>query len=328
MNYKESNQILEEIKKAKRILLKVHRSPDPDSIGSCLAMNYFLQKIGKDSVIIASDPIHKKLLFLKNVNKIKKVDMAKFDYSKYDLFIVLDSSTFDQATGIKGAGLPKINLAVIDHHETNNRYGKINLVDYLGSTCEVLYYFFKDIKFKMDSNIATCLLTGIMSDTGSFQFDYTTVESLNIAAELIKKGADRQKIVRALFHSYGYKLVKLWGEMLGKMRFDHKNRFVWVSVPYNIYTKYGSPEEAKSMAATLFFGSIEGADFGMVMVEQKKRILNISFRSRKGIDVSELAKKLGGSGHHEAAGAWFKFDNFDEAVEKVLRVARKFAKKK
>lgn len=327
MRYHESKLIESELEKAGNILLKVHRSPDPDSVASCLSMSYFLKKNGKNVDIISSDPIQENLFFLKEAENIKKVDMSTFDYSKYDLFVVLDASSLDQSIGIKDANLPEIPLIVIDHHITNKKYGKINLVDYLGSTCEVLYHFFQDLNFDMDRQLALYLLTGIISDTGSFQFDYTTTESLEIASELIKKGADRQEIVYNLFNSYKYDLVKFWGVLLDKMELNKECQFVWTAIPYETYMKYNKPAEAKSLAATLFFSSIYEADFGIVMVEQTKGILNLSLRSRRGVDVSKIANELGGSGHREAAGGWFKFDNFNSAVEKVLNTAKKYAKK-
>jgi len=290
-------------------------------------MYYFLEKIGKDVRIISSDPIQLNLSFLPNIKKIETVDMEGFDYSNYDLFIVLDSSTFDQAIGIKSSIIPKISMVVIDHHKTNTLYGNINLVDYVGSTCEVLYNLFKDINFEVGGELAMYLLTGIISDTGSFRFDYTTPQSFTIAHDLIKKGADRQKIIFNLFNSYEYDLMKFWGKLLDEMQFDQENHFVWTAIPYETFSQCGMPEEAKSLAATLFFSSVKNTDFGIVLVEQSKGILNMSFRARKNMNVSKIAKNLGGSGHPEAAGGYFEFENFNEAVEKVIKVARKYAKK-
>ncbi|OGM60969.1 hypothetical protein A2955_01735 [Candidatus Woesebacteria bacterium RIFCSPLOWO2_01_FULL_37_19] len=326
MYYKESKLIFEEIKKAKKILLNCHRSPDPDSVASNLALYQVLKHFGKEIKIISSDDIQKNLLFLQSTEKIDKVDMLNFDYSSYDLFIVLDSSSLDQAIGIKSPKLPEIPLIIIDHHVTNENYGKINLVDHVSSTCEVLYKMFTDWDVKFTPQLATILLTGIYSDTVSYQTPNTGVDTFFISSELLRLGADKDKIVLNLFHSYDFKLVKFWGEMLDRMRIDEEHYFVWVAIPFEVFSDFGKPKEAKSLAANIIFRTIKDTRFCIVMVEQKRGIMNLSFRTRYDFDVSKIAQELGGSGHTTSAGAWFEFENFDKAVEKVLNVARKYAK--
>ena len=147
MNYKESKKILAEIKKAKRILLNCHRGPDPDSIGSALAMYEVLKGWGKDVVVVCSSgDLFDNVSFLQGYSKIKKgVDFSKFDFPQYDLFITLDSSNWSMVTGDNEMSVPDIPLVVIDHHKTNPGYGTINLVDINAkSVGEILYLVFQD----------------------------------------------------------------------------------------------------------------------------------------------------------------------------------------
>ncbi|OGM25922.1 hypothetical protein A3D00_00910 [Candidatus Woesebacteria bacterium RIFCSPHIGHO2_02_FULL_38_9] len=326
MHYKESKLILEKIRKANRILVNCHRSPDPDSVGSALSIFQVLRKFGKEVKIVSPDKIHENLRFLPYSEKVEATDFTNFNFSKYDLFLILDSSSFDQAIGSKNINLPSMDTIVIDHHESNRKFGQINIVDRrLASNCEVLYSIFEDWGIKIDNNTATTLYTGIVSDTGSFQYPETTSKTLLIASKLIDCGAAKNEIILNIFRSFDYKLLKLWGEMLTKMQRD-KLGFAWVAISYETFAEYGHPAGAKSEAASLFFSSIKGLNFGIVMIEQRRKVLNLSFRSKTNFDVSRFAQEFGGAGHKTAAGAWFSFEDFNEAVNKVLTVARKFAK--
>ncbi len=128
MNYKESAQILDEIKKANKILVNCHRGPDSDSVGSATALARILEKMGKEVLIISPSEIPEDLKFL-GTDKIQIVDFTKFDFTPYDLFIAVDSSTLSQITGLRDDKRPEVRLIVIDHHFSNDRFGDINLVD-------------------------------------------------------------------------------------------------------------------------------------------------------------------------------------------------------
>ncbi|KKQ25678.1 MAG: DHHA1 domain protein [Candidatus Woesebacteria bacterium GW2011_GWA1_37_8] len=326
MNYKESKDILDKIKKAKKILLSCHKSPDPDSIASNLAMYQVLTGMKKLIDVISPDTVHSAYNFVPYFDKIIKVDITKFDYSDYDLFIALDSSSYDQLVGIKDLKMPNISMVTIDHHSTNEKYGEINLLEVTSSTCEVLYKVFHDWGIKITKNLATTLLTGIYADSVSFQTDKTYSSTFIVSGELVKLGANTKDIILNLFHSNEYKLLKFWGEMLKNMNIDSEYRFVWTAVPYDKFLEFGKPGEAKSLAASVIFRTVKNTDFGIVIVEQRPNVLNMSLRSRTNFDVSKIAQEFGGSGHKASAGAWFDFENFDEAVEKVLVTARKYAK--
>ena len=156
MNYKKSSLILKEVKKAKKILLNCHRGPDPDSVGSVLALYYFLSQMEKDVKIICPSGIPYRLEYLSGFENVETdVDIDSFDFSEFDLFITMDSSSWDMVTGEKGGKLPEIPIVVIDHHETNTEYGLINLVDKKkASTAEILYFIFEDWEVKINKDIA------------------------------------------------------------------------------------------------------------------------------------------------------------------------------
>ena len=222
MNYAKSSEILEKINGVDRILINCHRNPDPDSIGSALALFNVLSKIGKEvEIICPTKPYLPTLGFLKNYEKIKTVNFSKFDFSKHQLLIILDSSSWDVVADSHEFAPPKIPVAVIDHHRTNKKFGDINLVDEsVTSTGELLFQVFEDWGVAIDREIATALLTGIIGDTGTFSYPGVGAQTLKTAGVLIKKGADKDKIVQQVFRTVDFKLVQFWGEVMSNAKLD------------------------------------------------------------------------------------------------------------
>jgi phosphoesterase RecJ-like protein len=326
MNYEESKKILEEVKKSKRVLINCHRGPDSDSVGSALALFRALEQMDKDVSIICPSDLPNDLRFLKDSDLVKRVNFTTFDFSKFDLFIILDSSTYGMVTGEKDSDKPSINSVVIDHHFSNEKFGKINLVDpNKTSTGELLFRVFEDWEVEIDQDIAECLLTGIIGDTGSFQYQNVGQDTLRIAADLIGKGADKDKIIYNIYRNIDFKEVKMWGKFIEGMMIE--DNFVWAAISLATYKDFGEYSYAKEDVANLFFPIVKGTDFGIVMVETSENVLSVSFRSRSDFDVSGVAKEIGGGGHKPAAGARIEGLPFQEAVNKVLTVARKYAKK-
>lgn len=328
MFYDKSGKILKEVKGAQKILVNCHRSPDPDSIGSALALYTILKKLKKDVEIVCPGKVPKDLSFFKDYKEIKSIDFSKFDFNTYDLFICLDSSSPSMVTGDKSVSLPEMPIVVIDHHATNTRFGKINLIDLDISSCaELMYRIIKDWDIDLNKRAAHYLLAGIIGDTGAFRYTGASPGTFKVAGDLIKLGADKDEIIFNLYNSYDFNLIQFWGEVLKRMHMEKDENFIWSAVSYEIYKKYSMPDFAKETSAGLFAQVVDGTDFGIIMVEQDEKTLSLSLRSRTGIDVSKIAAELGGGGHIYAAGAKIEGMPFDEAVKEALKVAKKYAKK-
>ncbi|MEK7112076.1 MAG: bifunctional oligoribonuclease/PAP phosphatase NrnA, partial [Patescibacteria group bacterium] len=292
MNYAKSVSILEEIKRAKKILVNCHRSPDADSVGSALSFYGALLLMGKDVKVICPDKLPENLSFLPFSEKVEKIDFAKFDFASHDLFIVLDSGSPNMVTKRKDVNLPSLKTIVIDHHKTNKSFGDINLVDEkISSTSEILYSVYQDWGARVDRDIAQNLLAGIIADTGIFQYS-VTARTLAIAQKLMEEGADKEKIILNIFKSFPFNKVKFWGEILKRMEWDREHNFVWSAIPHEVYKEFENPISAKESAASLFAPVVDKTDFGMIMVEEEKGILSISLRGRTGFAVSKIAEKL------------------------------------
>jgi len=326
MTYKQSLEILSLIRGAKQVLVNCHQRPDVDSISSALSMCQALKKLEKDVQVICPDERLPELEFLACFDDFKKVDFTTFNFSDYDLFIILDSASPEVVTGNKNISLPGIKKIVIDHHLTNTQFGEINLIDASRSSAtELLYLLFLDWDLNIDKDLATSLLTGILGDTGAFEYHNTTSRTLQVAADLMDKGADKDEILLKIFRSKQMNLLKFWGEVLEDLRVDESGKFTWCAIPYNVYKDLGEPQTARESASSLFTRMVAGTEFGIVMLEEAPGQLRASFRARStDFDVSKIALALGGGGHAGAAGVTVVNGSFDDSVKKVVETARKF----
>jgi phosphoesterase RecJ-like protein len=282
--------------------------------------------MGKKVRVVCPDEKLAELSFLSCFEKIEKVDFTNFDFGAYDLFIILDSASPEVVTGNKKIPLPEINKIVIDHHKTTQKFGEINLIDPSRSAAaELLYLLLQDWKVKITKELATSLLTGILGDTGAFEYHNTTPRTLRIAADLMSLGADKDEILLKIFRSKQMGLLKFWGKVLDRLEVDKSGKFTWCAISYETYRKLGEPQTARESASSLFIRMVEGTEFGIVMLEEEPGMLRASFRARStNFDVSKIALALGGGGHAGAAGVTIVNGSFNDSVKKVVETARKF----
>jgi phosphoesterase RecJ-like protein len=279
--------------------------------------------MGKEVKVICPDEAPPEYSFLPSYEKIEKIDFSSFDYKDYDLFIILDSSSWTMVTRDKGVKEFDVKTVVIDHHKSNAKFGDINVVDEKVSSCsEVLYLIFKDWGIEITGDIATCLLTGIIGDTGVFRYPSVTPQTMDVARDLMEKGADKNEIIYHVFSSVDFDLVRFWGEVIRRM--VKEGNFIWSAIPYEIFKEYDEPGLGKETAASSFAQIVKDTDFGLIIVEERPKTLAISFRSRSKKDVSVLAERLGGGGHKDAAGAKVEGE-YEEALKQILKEAEKFA---
>jgi len=328
LNKKTAIKILSEIKKAKKILLTVHVSPDQDSVASVLAMELVLRRMGKKTKIISFSQIPSKLKFISGTERIETADFAKIDFSEFDLFIALDSA---QERMITRSHFPEsfpsnFKIVNIDHHITNTRFGDINLVVPTSSTTEILYQLFKIWQVKIDKTLARLLFYGIFADTGCFQYSSTSVETFKIAADLIEKGASLNEAVLVSFRSYSLKTLKYWGRVLDNMQTDGSGKFIWSKISKKEREELGVEVTEVEGAANFFAPIVSGTEFGIILMEEEGLVRG-SLRSRDVFDVSKIAVELGGGGHKAAAGFSLNM-SLAEAEKEVLGAARKYLGRK
>ena len=319
-NYLLSQPILLEIKKAKNILINIHRNPDLDSIGSATALYQALIKMKKKVTLICPHEIPENYKFLKGADLVETIDFKTWagKPGPYDLFLILDSGSYDIVTGSKEIKLPDMKKIIVDHHQTNNWSDcLLKLLDIeASSTAEIVYQILLDWNVIIDFKIATSIFAGIASDTVFFKYEKNAKKTFQIATELLNSGADKNKIVEQSFDSFDFDLIQLIGEFLTKMQ--KGNGYVYSVLDNETFIKFGKQRGAREIVANLFARSIKNFDFGIMAVEFEKDKFAVSFRS-KSVDVSVIAKKFGGGGHKNAAGATI-YGNIDQVIKKIKEI--------
>lgn len=254
---------------------------------------------------------------------------VSFDYGNYrfDLIIVLDSVNLDRIGQIRQHN-PEIfyNTPIlnIDHHPGNDDFGQVNLVEITAtSTCEILFSLFEAIDSKLvDADIATCLLAGIITDTGSFQNTNTTPKSLTMAAQLVAAGARQQEIIQNIFKNRSLGTLKLWGEALSRLKYDSDSKIAYTSVSYEDFRRTGGNSTEGLIDELL--SSVPEARVVVLLSEKEPGKIYGSLRTKEDIDASLLAKTFGGGGHRMAAGFLIESSNIQETEREVISKIKQF----
>lgn len=321
--YQEASEILGRIKRSNKVLLSLHKNPDPDSIGANLSFCQFLKNSGKKVEVISPDKTASRFSVFPNLRSIEQKDIAKIDPSGFDLYVALDSAVLGMVTYNKDLQLAKDKIINIDHHITNTRFGSVNLVDgEVGSCCEVLYCLFSQWGVVIDPKMATNLMLGIAGDTGMFRYSTgVTSQTLKVAQILYDKGADFEKICLSLYQSTPLETLKYWGVVLNGLEIKQAGK-------YNFAFRANTFEEIQKVArpgfvygaASVFFQTVEETEFGLLITEEEKGVLGGSLRSRTDVDVAKIATALGGGGHKAAAGFTYELNDksFQEGIEDIL----------
>ena len=185
------------------------------------------------------------------------------------------------------------------------------------AAAEIVYRLFSDWGLRINSDMATALFSGIAGDTVFFKYGQNAKLTFKIALDLLDKGAQKDKLIEQVFDSFDFNIVKMIGESLRKM--EKGRGFVYSLIDYKTYEKYGKPKGARELTADLFARSIKDYSFGFIVFEEEKGKFSISFRSKKDTDVSIIAKKLGGGGHKNAAGATV-YGNINQVMKKIKQI--------
>lgn len=293
------NQAKELIEKSSNILLTMHERMDGDDGGSVLALGHYLEKIGKQVTMAIKKGVPPNLKFLPGSEKIAD----DISHSDFDLIIACGCSTKDRCGSEKIMSLP-VNIINIDHHPDNINFGQVNVVDpKKSSVAELVYDFFNHNNWKINKDIATCLLTGIITDTGSFMHSNTQESTLKAAAELMRKGAHISKIIKQTYKSKNPKVLKAWGKAMENSYYDEKQRIIYSIITDNDLKEIGDLPQAAFEGFAETLNTMPEAKFAMFL-RQDGNVIKGSLRSDpfKNADVSKIAKLLGGGGHKLAAG--------------------------
>ncbi|KKQ73967.1 MAG: Phosphoesterase RecJ domain protein [Berkelbacteria bacterium GW2011_GWB1_38_5] len=266
-----------------------------------------------------------------------KDEDVTFSYGtyKFDLIIVLDSPDLERLGPLYDGQTalfyetPVIN---IDHHAGNDFFGKINWVDLTStSTAEILVSLIESLSREMpliDEDVATALLTGIITDTGSFQNANTTPKSLTVAAQLVAAGGRQQEIIRHVFKTKPLSTLRLWGRILEQVQSDLDGRFIWSKISRNDLAAVSAEDSQTGGVIDELLKSAPEIDFAMLLVE-RQNLLHGSLRAvAPGIDVASIARLFGGGGHEAAAAFQIPGATLADKEGEILAKIREYQRSK
>jgi len=261
---------------------------------------------------------------------------TKQEAADLDLIIIFDTADLDMLGKLYDENTElfyKTPVLNIDHHASNGYFGKVNLVDLTAtSTCEILVSIFESLsegsgKSLINERVATALLTGLITDTNSFQNSNTTPKSLTVAAQLIASGAKQQEIIRNLYKAKSLSTLRLWGRVLAQIREDKEHKFIWSIVSLRDLEQTGAKEEEISGVMDELLMTAGSAEIVLLLTEKENGV-DGSLRTVKGIDAVEIAKNFGGGGHPQAAGFQMTNIGLAEAEREVINKIREIQEKR
>ncbi len=312
--------IVATLRGARRIALVSHRDPDPDTIGSALALGLGLESLGKQVSWHCADPVPEQQRFLHGSERFTQDPPAE----DVDLVVTVDFGSVDRA---KFALPARPTLVNIDHHASNDNFGTANLVDVTAAaSAELVSRVIDALGIKWTPEMATAALVGIMTDTGSFQFPSTDARALDRAARLREAGADLQAITYNIFRNKRFEALKLWGFAFSRLVREQGGQLVWTEVRAGDIGRAEARDEdisglveqvARSggMRVALLFNEQSGAPAPAVKVSCR------TSQWEPSVDASAVMARFGGGGHVRAAGALIQGDLAD-VRERVLDAAR------
>ncbi len=261
----------------------------------------------------------------------KDVSFSKGTY-KFDLIFVLDCTDLERLGPIYDQntemffGTPVVN---IDHHGGNDYFGEVDLVDLTAtSTSEILLSLFESLDSQLiDEDIATSLLCGIITDTGSFQNTNTTPKSLTIAAQLVATGGRQQEIIRHIYKTKPLSTLKLWGRVLSNIKSEPNLHLVWSFVTLSDIQECKASSEEISGVIDELLTSAPNADIVLLLSERTAGVIFGSIRTTKAYDANKLASLFGGGGHARSAGFRIENINLEQAKSEVINKIKDFQQK-
>ena len=310
--------ILDEIKNAESIVILTHESPDGDAIGSSLAMKFILKDIGKKCDVIITE-YSRMYGYLPKINEVKTDSKIK----NYDLAISVDCADIKRLDNREYFENAKKTI-VIDHHGSNKMFGDLNFVNPVSpACCEVLVGIMQYYDMKISKDIGTCLLTGIITDTGGFRHNGITPETFEFTADLIRIGIDVPDIYKRTLRTKTKANFELTKRAIDRMEFLENGKVAFTYINSND-EKETNAEPGDHEGLVDIGIDIEGVEVSIfIRQNDDTESYKISMRSQKNINVSDICIMFGGGGHPQAAGCLIQ-GNVEEVKSKIMKEVKKW----
>lgn len=305
----------EEIGRAQSVLIGTHLNPDGDALGSALALSLRLDEMGKPNEVICNDLAPYNLRFLPGVDRVRKEPTS----ASHDLGIVLDLDSLARLGSTRPYFERLGRLVVIDHHIPQESPGDLRIVDAAApATALLLARLLLAGGAAVSPDIATCLLTGIVTDTGSFRYRTTTPESLEVASRLLGFKGNLVQVGEEVYQGKTLESVSLLGRMILRMHADLDNQMAWATLRAEDFRETGAKEENTEGLVNEML-AIHTVQIAALIRESEVGKVRASIRSRGRWDVEGIARQFGGGGHRNAAGCTLSMDILE--AERLLVAA-------
>lgn len=300
--------------KARSIVVLGHVGPDGDALGSSLALALAARNAGKDAVATFGEPfvVGGQYRFLADDLLVAPAAVTH----GVDLAVACDTANLERLGSAAAIAQSAAQVLVIDHHVSNSPFGDVTLIDpTAAATAQLVYHLLAELEWRLTPDIATALYTGLVTDTGRFQYSSTTPEVHRIAAELLAAGVEPDHVSRHIYEESPFGYLHLAAAVLARAQLDEEVSLVWSTL-----------HQSDLAAAAIGYEDADGlinliriareAEVSCLLRELDQGKIKGSLRSRGGVDVNVVAGALGGGGHHNAAGFTFT-GSAEDAISRV-----------
>jgi phosphoesterase RecJ-like protein len=311
------SQVVELIESKSRFAITSHIRPDGDSLGSSLGLYWLLRALDKDVEVIMHDAVPHAYRQLPGTKELIVTQAVKKPY--HAVFVI-------ECSDITRPGLVDLEKQLvvnIDHHSTTALFGTINWIDSTASAVgEMIYNLCKAMGVRVSKEIAECVYTALITDTGSFHYSNTTERTFKVASELVRTGVKPAKTAEAVFASYPWSRIELMGEVLSTAKRDPSGRVAALRLSQEMQQRTGASDEDADgfVNYPLTVGEVEAV---VLLKECAPEVYRTSLRSKGDVNVARVAGRFGGGGHRNAAGCTLHgpWDDVEREVIKLLQDA-------
>ena len=304
----------------KKFFIAGHLNPDGDSLGCTLTMTSLLERLGKTVYAYAAPAVGNDLKFLPGLEKIHVGVLP--EHPDFDTVLLLECSDRKRGGDLESVLTQAKMLINIDHHLVSDAYGNVNHIDSAASsTAEIIFQLFEasgEANLLPTPAEATCLYTGLVTNTGRFVHSNTTAEALRVGSALVALGADVNQINQVIYFTKSYIELKLLGRALEKMEMRFDNKYSQIILTRRDFEAFGAtPAQTQGIVSQPTM--IPGVEVSALIKEEPDKV-SVNLRSRGGVDVSRIAQTFGGGGHARASGFKVTGKSADEVADALAQV--------
>ena len=311
---------------AQRIALLAHEHPDGDCLGSAVGFAHILRAMGKTCVPACADPAPKTFAFMPGIETLQ----TTLGDEHFDLVIALDAGELTRYGALYDhhrAFLDSATILNIDHHISSQGCGQVNIIDPVSAaTAELLILFQQQAQLPLNKDAATCLLTGIITDTASFQHTSTTPRTMEVGALLLRAGAVPETIVRPIFRTQPLAQMRFRSQVIEKAQTACNGQIIWSYANDEMLAATGAtPDMDDNFSGTL--RDVEGVNIAVLFKSYgEDQVTRLSIRSAEPYNAAAFCGRFGGGGHARAAGATLSLP-LNEAMSMIIAELEQEVKK-